>query len=68
MCGFYNVWMCLCVGFIMYGCVYVWVLQCMDVFMCGFYNVWMCLFVGCFCVISEGSKRFRPPHLKTASP
>ena len=26
MCGFCNVWMCVCVGFVMYGCVYVWVL------------------------------------------
>jgi len=26
MCGFCNVWMCVCVGFVMCGCVYVWVL------------------------------------------
>jgi hypothetical protein len=26
MCGFCNVWLCLCVGFVMCGCVYVWVL------------------------------------------
>ena len=36
MCGFCNVWVCVCVGFVMcgcvcvgfvmYGCVYVWVL------------------------------------------
>ena len=24
--GFCNVWMCVCVGFVMCGCVYVWVL------------------------------------------
>ena len=23
---FYNVWVCVCVGFVMCGCVYVWVL------------------------------------------
>jgi hypothetical protein len=26
MCGFCNVWVCVCVGFVMSGCVYVWVL------------------------------------------
>jgi len=26
MCGFGNVWMCVCVGFVMCGCVYAWVL------------------------------------------
>jgi hypothetical protein len=26
MCGFCNVWVCACVGFVMCGCVYVWVL------------------------------------------
>ena len=26
MCGFCNVWMFVCVGFVMCGCVYVWVL------------------------------------------
>jgi hypothetical protein len=26
MCGFCNVWVCVCVGFVMCGCVYVWVL------------------------------------------
>jgi len=24
-CGFCNVWVCVCVGFVMCGCVYVWV-------------------------------------------
>ena len=23
--GFCNVWLCVCVGFVMCGCVYVWV-------------------------------------------
>jgi len=36
MCGFCNVWMCACVGFVMCGCVC----------MCGFCNVWMCVCVG----------------------
>ena len=26
MCGFCNLWMCVCVGVVMCGCVYVWVL------------------------------------------
>jgi len=26
MCGFCNVWLCVYVGFVMCGCVYVWVL------------------------------------------
>jgi len=26
MCGFCNVWLCVCVGFVMCGCVHVWVL------------------------------------------
>ena len=43
MCGFCNVGVC--VGFLMCGCVYVWVLQCVGVCMCGFCNVWVC---GCF--------------------
>ena len=25
MCGFCNVWVSVCVGFVMRGCVYVWV-------------------------------------------
>jgi hypothetical protein len=34
MCGFSNVWVCACVGFVMCGC------------MCGFCNVWVCVCVG----------------------
>ena len=26
MCGFCTVWVCVCVGFVICGCVYVWVL------------------------------------------
>jgi hypothetical protein len=32
MCGFFNVCMCVCVGFVMCGC--------------GFCNVWLCVYVG----------------------
>jgi hypothetical protein len=28
MCGFFNVWVCVCVGSVKCGCVYLWVLQC----------------------------------------
>jgi len=43
MCGFCNVWVCVCVDFVMCGCV----------FKCGFCNVWVCVCVGfvmCGCV------------------
>ena len=46
MYGFCNVWMCVYVGFEMCGCVYVWVLKCVDVCMYGFCNVWVCVCVG----------------------
>jgi len=47
MCGVCNVWMCVCVGFLICGCVYVWgfvmcrcvyvwVVKCVGVCMCGF--------------------------------
>jgi len=45
MCGFYNMWMCVWVSFVMCGCVCVCV--------CGFCNVWVCVCVGfvmCGCV------------------
>ena len=41
MCGFCNVWVCVCVGFVMYVCMY------------EFCNVWLCVSVGfvmCGCV------------------
>ena len=34
-CGFYNVWVCVCVGFVM----------CVSVCMCGFCNVCECVYV-----------------------
>jgi len=36
MCGFFNVWLCVCVGFVMYVYIYVWV-----------FNVWVYVCVGC---------------------
>jgi len=56
MCGVCNAWMCVLVGFVMGGCVYVWVLLCVGVCMCGFCNVWVCVCVGfvmcgCVCVL-----------------
>jgi len=43
MCGFCNLCVCVCLDFVMCGCVYVWVgfVTC-DVCVCGFF---MC---GCF--------------------
>jgi len=56
MCGFCNVWVCVCmgfvicdifVGFVMFGHSYVWFLQCVCVCvcMCGFCNVRVCVCV-----------------------
>ena len=42
MCEFCNVWLCVCVGFVM-----------CSVCLCGFCNVWLCVSVGfvmCGCV------------------
>jgi hypothetical protein len=36
MCGFCNVWVCVCVGFVMCGCVCIY----------GFCNVWVCVYMG----------------------
>jgi hypothetical protein len=64
MCGFCNVWGCVCVGFVMCGCVYsyvwvcnVWVCVRVGFVMCGcFGNVYLdilrfVLFVLCFCIV-----------------
>jgi len=52
MYGFCNLWVCVCVGFVLCGCVCcVCVGVCMC--MCGFCNVWLCVCVGfvmCGCV------------------
>ena len=45
MYGFCNVWVCVCVGFVMCGCVYVWVLYNVGVCMYGFCNVWVYVFL-----------------------
>jgi len=41
MCGICNMWVCVCMGFVMYGYVHmcgfcVWVCVCMD-----FHNMWV---------------------------
>ena len=49
MCGFCNDWVCVCVGFVICGCVYVWVCVCVCVgfvmcgcvYVCEFCNVWV---------------------------
>jgi len=52
MCGFCNVLLCVCVKIVVFGCVYVWGLQCVGVCMCGFLMCWcvcMCVCVCGFC-------------------
>ena len=60
-CRFRNVWVCVFVGFVLCGCVYMWLCMCwfcnvrvcMGVCMCGFCNVWVSVCVGfvmCGCV------------------
>ena len=43
MCGFCNVWLCVCVGFVMYGCVY----ECVEVCVCvgGGFVICGCVYV-----------------------
>ena len=49
MCVFCNVWVFVCVGYLM--CVYVWIYN-VWVCMCGFCNVWVCVCVGfVICVV-----------------
>jgi hypothetical protein len=43
MCGFCNVWLCVCVCFVVCGCVYVWFEQCMAVLMFALSN--FCVYV-----------------------
>jgi hypothetical protein len=55
MCGFFNVWVFVCVRFGMCWCGYVGVFFFVGVFMCGFCNVLVCVCVGfvmyrCVCV------------------
>jgi len=39
MCGYCNVWMCVCVGMCMYGFFNLWLC------VCGFCDVWVCVYV-----------------------
>jgi len=41
MCGFCNVWVCVGLDFVVFGCVYVWVCACVDFVMCGCVYVWV---------------------------
>jgi hypothetical protein len=42
---FCNVWVCVCVCFVMCGCVYVWVCVCVCFVMCGcFGNMCTCIY------------------------
>jgi len=43
MYGFCNVWVCVCMGFLMGVCVYVWFMYCAVVCRYGFCNVWVCV-------------------------
>jgi hypothetical protein len=38
---FCNVWVCVCVGTVLCGCVYVWVCVCVGFVMCGCVYVWV---------------------------
>ena len=53
MCGFCNVWVCVCVDFVMCGCVYVSVLLCVGVFLI-FVLVFtvFCIVCTVFCIVS----------------
>ena len=44
--GVCNVWVCVCVGFVMCGCVYVWIFECVVVCKSGFCNVCVCEYLG----------------------
>ena len=53
LCVCVCVCVCKSVGFVMCGCVYVWVLQCVVVCTYGLRNVWVCVcvdFAMCGCV------------------
>jgi hypothetical protein len=52
-CGFCNVRLCVGMGFVMCGCVCMWIFQCAGVCIYEFCNVWVCVYVsfvmcGCF--------------------
>jgi len=41
MCGNCNVWGCVCLAFVICGCVYVLELKCFGLCMCGLCKVWV---------------------------
>jgi len=43
MYGFCNVWLCVCMSYVMCGCVYVCVLLCLGVCMYGLCKVLVCV-------------------------
>ena len=43
--GFCNVWLCVCMGYVLCGGVYVWVLCYVGVCMYGYCNVWVCVYM-----------------------
>ena len=43
MYGICNVWLCVSIGFVIYGCVYVFVFSCVGVCKYGFCNVRVCV-------------------------
>ena len=50
--GFCNVWVCVCMGFVIFGCVYVSVLKCVGVCMCGcFGNMCTCISCVLYCFV-----------------
>ena len=50
MCGFCNVWVCICVGFVMCGCVYEWVCVCVVFVMCGCFDNCVGVLEICTCI------------------
>ena len=48
MCGFYDVWVCLSVGFVMCGCVYVGFMTCVCVCVCVCVGGGRFVMCGCF--------------------
>jgi len=54
-CGCVYVWVCVCVGVCMCGCVYVWVCVCVGVCMCGCVYVWVCVCVGVLTILCFGN-------------
>jgi len=41
MCEFCNVCVCVCLDFVVFGCVNVWVCACVDFVKCGCVYVWV---------------------------